>query len=232
MLCFALVCGGLAASEVHERERRAAAAVGPLVPVVVAQRDLAAERRLRAADLAVKRLPDRFVPPDALGERELVAGARVAVPVVAGSYLTASMLQGAESANGSKGSGLRPGQRAVALRVAGGGALAGAAPGSRVDVVVSSQPGAAGGRTYVALEDVELLALGGGEGAGWGGSEGGGADGADGAGGAALATLRVTARQAVYLTAAANFANEIRLLVRPPGDRRRIGAVAVPAGGL
>jgi hypothetical protein len=36
----------------------------------------------------------------------------------------------------------------------------------------------------------------------------------------------------VYLTAAANFAQEVRLLTRPPGDRQRIGAVAVEAGGL
>jgi hypothetical protein len=61
----------------------------------------------------------------------------------------------------------------------------------------------------VALEDVELLGVRG-----------------------AVAALRVTARQAVYLTAAANFAHEIRLLVRPPGDRRRIGSAAVGEGGL
>jgi hypothetical protein len=47
-----------------------------------------------------------------------------------------------------------------------------------------------------------------------------------------IATLRVTARQAVYLTAAANFAHEIRLLARPQGDRGRIGAVAVGENGL
>jgi pilus assembly protein CpaB len=39
----------------------------------------------------------------------------------------------------------------------------------------------------------------------------------------ALATLRVTVRQAIYLTAADNFAREIRLLVRPPRDRSRAG---------
>jgi pilus assembly protein CpaB len=48
----------------------------------------------------------------------------------------------------------------------------------------------------------------------------------------AIATLRVGSRQAVYLTAAQNFAREVRLLVRAPGDRRRIGRAAVPAGGL
>jgi hypothetical protein len=48
----------------------------------------------------------------------------------------------------------------------------------------------------------------------------------------ALATLRVSVREAVYLTAAANFANEVRLVLRPPGDHKRVGAAAVPASGL
>ena len=48
----------------------------------------------------------------------------------------------------------------------------------------------------------------------------------------ATATLRVTTRQAVYLTAAQNFAREVRLLPRPPGDRSRAGRAAVEAGGL
>jgi len=42
-----------------------------------------------------------------------------------------------------------------------------------------------------------------------------------------LATLRVTVRQAIYLAAADNFAREIRLLVRPPGDRSRAGAAVI-----
>jgi hypothetical protein len=42
----------------------------------------------------------------------------------------------------------------------------------------------------------------------------------------------VTLRQAVYLTAAQNFAREVRLLPRPPGDRRRLGRQAVGEEGL
>ena len=41
---------------------------------------------------------------------------------------------------------------------------------------------------------------------------------------ARFATLRVSLRQAIYLTAADNFAREIRLLARPAGDPS-------PAGG-
>jgi len=217
LLCFALVCGGLAASQVRERERRAAATLGPLVPVVVAQRDLAAERRLRPGDVAIRQVPARFAPPDALGRATALGGARTAVPVAQGGYLTAGLLGGGQ---GNDDGGLRAGERALELAVAGGGALASAQPGARVDVLVTSGREDGSGRTFVALEDVELLGL----------RAASGDDG--GAAPSSLAALRVTARQAVYLTAAANFAQEVRLLTRPPGDRQRIGAVAVEAGGL
>jgi pilus assembly protein CpaB len=93
-----------------------------------------------------------------------------------------------------------------------------------VDVLVTTARGAAGGRTFVALENVELLdvrpadAAGGGDGAG--------------AEASAVATLRVDLRQAVYLTAAHNFAREVRLLARSPHDRRRSGGFSVGAGRL
>jgi pilus assembly protein CpaB len=206
LLCFALVCGGLAASQVRERERRAEAAVGPLVAVAVARRDLPADHRLASGDLTARRVPARYAPPDALTDPAQLTGARTAVPLAAGAFLSAAVL-GGQANDSDQGAGLRTGQRAVSVRVA--GALADAHPGSRVDVVVSTQPATGGGRTFAALEDVELLGLRG-----------------------ALATLRVTARQAVYLTAAVNFAKEIRLLLRPSGDRRRIGSAGVGEGGL
>jgi pilus assembly protein CpaB len=42
----------------------------------------------------------------------------------------------------------------------------------------------------------------------------------------------VTLKQAVYLSAAENFAREVRLLPRPPGDRDRGRSHAVTAGDL
>jgi pilus assembly protein CpaB len=123
---------------------------------------------------------------------------------------------------------MRRGERAVEVAVAGGEALsAGAGPGARVDVLISSEPQAGGARTFLALEDVELLGL-----------RAGGAslDGGDHAGAAATATatatLRVSLRQAVYLTAAQNFAREVRLLPRPPGDHARAGPTVTGAGEL
>jgi pilus assembly protein CpaB len=96
-----------------------------------------------------------------------------------------------------------------------------------VDVLVSTESGAGGGRTLMALAGAELLGLA--PSAGAAASGGAASDAAaaaePGAGGPiALATLRVTLRQAVYLTAADNFAREVRLLARPPGDRSAAGA--------
>jgi pilus assembly protein CpaB len=225
LLCFALVCGGLAASQVREHERRVAAAVGPLVEVVVAESDLPANRRLRPGDLGVRRVPARFAPPDALGGAAGLGGARTAVPVAQGGYLTAGMIgDGRASGDGA----LRPGERALELPVAGGGALASAESGARVDVLVTSGREYGVGRTFVALENVELVGLraAGGEEIAAVPAEG------DASAPSALGTLRVTARQAVYLAAAANFAEEVRLLLRPPGDRKRIGPVTVTGSGL
>jgi pilus assembly protein CpaB len=232
LLSLALASGGLAASQVRERERGVDAKVGPLVPVVVAARDIAADETLRPADMAVERIPARYLPADALGAAAPLAGARPAVPIAGGAYITAGALQGAAAANERP---LEPGERAVELAVSGGASILGgtatapapAGPGSRVDVLVSTQTHDGAGRTFVALENVELLdirALGGG---------GVAVDEAmDQPAATALATLRVTARQAVYLTAAETFAHEVRLLVRPPGDRGNTGPVAVSEGEL
>ena len=219
LLLLALACGGLAATQVRERERKVEARVGPLVGVVVAAHDLEADEPLRARDLALQRVPARFVPPDALGAPGRLIGARLSVAVSGGSYLTAGLIGGA----GATESGpLRPGERALEIGVTGGAALAGAGPGSRVDVLVSTQRQQGAGRTFVALEGVEVLEL------RPSGSSGYEAEGsADAPTDTALATLRVTLRQAVYMAAAENFGHEVRLLMRPPGDERRTGDFSV-----
>jgi pilus assembly protein CpaB len=225
LLSLALACGGLAASEVRSRVDAVERRTGPLVPALVAARDLPADRKLAPPDLAVHRVPARYLPRDALGASREALGSRTAVPVAAGAYVTASQLRGA---GGRRARGrLRPGERAVEVAVAGGDALAAAAvQGSRVDVLVSSEPRDGTGHTLLALEDVELLAL-------EPGSSGGGGQGQGArAAGSATATLRVTLRQAVYLTAAQNFAREVRLLPRPPGERRRARRTVIGAEGL
>ena len=103
------------------------------------------------------------------------------------------------------GAPVRPGERAVEITAAGPPELV--LPGSRVDVLVTRDHGG----TRLALQDVEVLRAG-------GAPEG---PASAGAGERVSATLRVTVRQAVYLTAAQAFAREIRLLPRAAGDRAR-----------
>ena len=235
LLSLALACGGLAASEVGSRVREVEAAVGAPVPVLVAARDVAPGAEIKPADLAVREVPARFAPPDGLSAPEEAVGAPLGTALVKGSYLTVSSLGAGEGQGRGRGPGpLRRGQRALAVAVAGGESLAGVAgPGSRVDVLVSTDPGEGPARTQLALESVELLDL-----RTDAGAQTGFAPGEDAAGEGAsatassVATLRVTVRQAVYLTAAQNYAREVRLLPRPAGDRGRAGRTAVGAGDL
>ncbi|HEV2076178.1 MAG TPA: hypothetical protein VGR10_08045, partial [Thermoleophilaceae bacterium] len=115
-----------------------------------------------------------------------------------------------------------PGERVVEIAAAGGATLGAAAPGAQVDVLVTTGAGPTAGRTYVALERVELVDVGG---------RGGGLEGGA-AGGGTVAALRVTLQQAVLLTAAQNFAREIRLLPRSPKDTKRTGPTSVSAADL
>lgn len=221
LLSVALASGGLAASQVRERERSVAAQVGPGVPVLVAARDLPAGARVPARALVVRQVPARFVPPDSFASAAGVVGLRPTAPLAAGGYVTAGLFAGSNSEHRG-GGGVGRGERAVTVEVSG---AAGLAVGSRVDVLVSTESGAGGGRTLMALAGAELLRLEAGQ------TVAASADGTGGAGPTALATLRVTLRQAVYLTAADNFAREVRLLARPGGDRSAAGA-AVSEGQL
>lgn len=228
LLALAVATGGLASSRVERRERGIEERVGPPVPVVVAAADLRQGQKIderTARALSVRQVPERFAPPDGLTSAEDAVGATLAAPVAAGGYVTAGALAapGGEAGD-ERGAALAPGQRAVEIAAAGGEELAEAGPGAQVDVIVTSERGEGRGRTYLALEAVELLSA-------RPGAETGAAPDAD-AGPTTLATLRVTLRQAVFLAAAQSFAREIRLLPRAPGERRRGGPVVVESGAL
>jgi pilus assembly protein CpaB len=227
LLTLAVAAGGLASSRVERREQGIEARVGAPVPVVVAATDLRQGARIgerQAAEaLAVRHVPARFAPPDALGDPQQAVGATLAAPVAAGGYVTAGAIAAPAREPGAGGGALAPGQRAVEVTAAGGEELAEAGPGALVDVVVTTERAEGRGRTYLALERVELLAA--------RPAAAGGAAREDGAP-AILATLRVTLRQAVFLAAAQTFAREIRLLLRAPAERRRHGPLVVDSGAL
>ena len=230
LLGLALASGALAASMVNDRVAAVERRVGPLVPVAVAARDLEAGARLGPRDLAVRRMPQAYAPRSALSSPAHAVGRTLSAPLAGGSYLSAELLAG--GAGKAVAGGLRRGQRVVEIAVAGGAALESAvAPGTRVDVLVSRESADGRGSTSVPLENVELLAL---RATGAEAQLDPAADPEEGAADAAtaVAILRVTLRQAIYLTAAQNFAREVRLLPRPAGDRGRVGGAAVGSGEL
>jgi pilus assembly protein CpaB len=207
LLGLALLLGVLAASDVAGRESALRHQLGPTVPVVVVRAPLQAGERITGAALAVRQVPERYAPRDALRDPDEAIGRRAAVAIAPEAYLDPAFLRvpGAE-AERHAGPPLRRGERALDL-------LAVAAPdivvaGTRVDVIVTydSRDGAPGA-TRLALADAELLAV----------RPAQAADGTDGQAALprVLATLRVTVGQAVALTAAATAAREVRLLARP-----------------
>jgi pilus assembly protein CpaB len=209
----ALVLGFLAASDVGRRESAIARQLAPLVDVVVARRDLAAGRTIRAGALAVRRVPARWAPVGAASSVGAVAGAAPGVALPAGAYVTAMDL--ATTGPGSSVP-VRRGERVVEVVAAGSPELVVA--GARVDVLVTRE----GRGTTLALQDVEVLRAG-------RAPEASGAT-AQAAGERVAASLRVTVRQAVYLTAAQAFARELRLLPRAPGDRGLAPGLVVGEG--
>lgn len=215
----ALMLGGLAASNVSRREAALARQLAPLVGVVVARADLDAGEALRARQLAVRRVPERYAPADAIGEPAALEGSRLAVAVASGGYVTAGMLAGPEAT--AVGPAVRHGERALEILAAGAAELV--TPGARVDVLVTRDGAAGEGATELALQDVEVLDA-------RPAPEAAASEGIVGP--RVAATLRVSLRQAVYLAAAQAFARDVRLLPRAAGDRRRAGAIRVGEGLL
>lgn len=182
---------------------------GALRPVVVADAQLPAGKALAPGavekDLVVRQVPARFVPAGALRDPAEALGLVPAAAIPSGAYLLAAQFRPPRTKE--PGPRLAVGRRPVQIAVSGAEALAlgGASPvGSRVDVVVTTEPREGGaGHTYVAAAGVPLLGL--------------GASPEGDATGTALATLGLTRAQALRLIAAESFARQVTVM--PRGDR-------------
>jgi Flp pilus assembly protein CpaB len=209
----AAICAGIAAGATGGPPGGAAEQYGALTDVVVAVEPLAPRRPLgrQTADraLEIRRVPERFVPPDALARPEDAVGRRPAAAIPAGAYLLASQFAAPaeRGGGGAAGADLAGAQRPVEIAVVGAAALAGGGTG-HVDVVVTTEgtSGAGEGRTYVAAEDVRLLEL-------RATAEEGDGDPLAAPGAETwIATLALTRSQALELIHAESFAREVRLI--------------------
>jgi Flp pilus assembly protein CpaB len=197
-LSFALLAAAGAAAIADGYGANAVRGYGPLRPVVVLASDIHAGQRIGVSqvrsDFEIRRVPERFAPPGALVAPGEALGLVTRAPLPAGSYLLGAQL-GLDRGHG-EGRRLGGDRRPVEIAVSGADALlsVGSANGSKVDVVVTSEPTGAGpGHTYVAAAGVPLLAL-------RPDAEG------PGPGATAAATLGLTKRQALRLIAAESFA--------------------------
>jgi len=205
-LLLALVAAALAAGIADGYGSSVAQGYGPLRSVVIAAHRLDAGKPLLAREISsgleLRRVPSRFVPPGALVAPEDALGLVPVAGISAGAYLLAAQLRppGSRRSNQPR---LGPQRRPVEIAVSGAEALlatGAASRGTKVDVVVTTEPAGSGpGRTYVAVAAVPLLAL------------GPGADG-PGPGGSSAATLGLTRDEALRLIAAESFARKLTLL--------------------
>jgi Flp pilus assembly protein CpaB len=144
--------------------------LGPLRSVVVATARIPAHQEIPAKGvddvLETRRVPARFAPPGALSRPDEAVGRAPASVIPLGSYVLAPQLREPGSGRKRRSGHARigAGRKPVQITVTGAEALAASGPdpvGTRVDVVVTTEPGPGGGRgrTYVAAREVRLLAL-------------------------------------------------------------------------
>lgn len=199
----ALVAAAAAGTIADGYGRSVVRGYGELRPVLVASGSLRAGKEIdlaiAAKTLEVRRVPVRFAPEAALAAAREALGLVPTATIPAGSYLVAGQLRPPRLSG--QGSILGHGRRPVEIGVSGAGALAafgGQPAGSRVDVVVTTEPsGSAAGRTYVAAPAVPLLAL---------------VPGGSGEPGEATVTLGLTRPQALRLIAAESFARRVTVI--------------------
>ncbi len=210
----AALCAGLAAGATGGVESGGAEQYGALREVVVAAETLAAGdplgRTVVGEALEIRRVPESFVPPDALASPAQALGRRPATTIPAGGYLLGSQFEAPPSEANKPAARLRGGRTPVEIAVEGAGALGAGAGGGkwRVDVIVTTEasPGGGAGRTFVAAESVGLLDL-----------RPAGGEPTDALPGAPpteawIATLALTRGQALRLIHAQSFAREVRLI--------------------
>jgi pilus assembly protein CpaB len=170
----------------------------------------------------VRQIPARFVPPRALRSPADAVGFRLLVPIAGGSYLDAAELASPAGHDAPQPRTLH-GRRVVEVPVAGATAFQSALrPGARVDVLITSERGPGAPRTYLALQRIELADF----------QPAADGDTSAGEGRKSLAWLRVTLQQAVLLTAAQNFARELRLVPRESSENHRYAPSTVSARDL
>jgi pilus assembly protein CpaB len=197
----ALLLGGIAASDVADREAALRRGVGPLRPVVVARAAIARGEAIPASSLALRRVPSRYAPQSAFAALAQVVGARAGVDIEPGADIAPALLAGTARVEGAAA----PGRRIV--RIVAVGSASEITPGARVDVLATHERPSGGAQTRLVLRAARVAD----------------AQAVEAESGSALPhvalALHVTLAQALRLAQDQAGAGGLQVLVRPPaGD--------------
>lgn len=162
----ALICAVASASLASGYREGVDEQLGALTTVVVTTKELRPGKELRPKVLErateLRRIPERFVPTDALTAIEEVVAREPAAPIPVGSFLLASQFP-LDASGSNRGPAVPPRLRPVDLTVSGGTALEGiVGGGSRVvvDLLVAGEPNSGGdARVEVLARRVSLIGL-------------------------------------------------------------------------
>ncbi len=158
----ALALGLLVSYSVYNRLRTSTGANNePGVEVVVAADEIPVGAKLDERSIRLVRFPQSTLPSGVFSKRSQVLGRGVVLPISRGEFILPSKLA-AENAGSGLPSLIPTGMRAVSVRVNDVVSVAGfVQPGTRVDVLLTGNPGANGERqTTTVLENVAVIAVG------------------------------------------------------------------------
>jgi len=157
----ALALGAFSSALAYKSLEQHTVAPVRLQQVVVAASDLAIGSKLQQNQVKTVGVPIEAVPPGSFRQERDVIGRGVVLPIAQGEFLIA----GRNLASANAGSGLPSmipsGMRAVSVRVSDISSVGGfLAPGSRVDVLMTGNPGSGEPQTITVLRNVAVLANG------------------------------------------------------------------------
>src|SRR5438270_13901694 len=139
---------------------RSSAGNEPGADVIVAANDIQVGAKLQDGDIRMVKVPASVVPPNSFRSRSQIIGRGVILPIQKGEFILPSKLA-AENAGSGLPALIPPGMRAVSVRVNEVVAVAGfVIPGTRVDVLLTGNPGGPEQQTTTVLENVAVIAAG------------------------------------------------------------------------
>lgn len=157
----ALALGLFASVLTYKALQQRAAGPAELQQVVVAAIEIPVGTRLQEKDVRVVGLPAEAVPPGSFHRAHDVIGRGVVAPIGPGEFILAGRNLASPNAGTGLPSMIPSGMRAVSVRVGDISSVGGfVAPGTRVDVLMTGNPGTGEAQTVTVLKNVAVLANG------------------------------------------------------------------------